>query len=148
MAKSKISKKNKSLWAKIIGIFTILFVAFWFFLPPQGDNVLGVSTNNLFGSGNKQTGSGSTGGQTGCKPMLSAITLSSPCLDKNSKPGFKSVTYTCVDGTTGSISNCVAPQRALEVAGKTCSKGSTCKPAKTSSRQGDQEQETSNSSDQ
>ena len=130
----KISKKNKSLWAKIAALFAVLFVTAWVLMPKGEDSVLGVSTSNLFGA-NKTSGTG-TGGQTGCKPMLSAISFSNPCIVKGSEPGFKNVTYTCGDGTIGSsTSTCLQPQQAFEKAGKTCSKKSNCKPPKISGTQ-------------
>lgn len=137
MPKSRrVSKKNKSLWAKIAGLFVVLFIAFWLLLPQQSNSVLGVSTTNFFGLGSKSANTNSNSNTSStCKPMLSAITLSNPCMGKNNQPGFKSISYTCANGTKGSSTkDCLSPQQALDNAGKTCSKGSSCKPPSNNSQ--------------
>ena len=121
------SKKSKFDWKKLLAIFLpVIAVIFVLYHTTSGTSVLGASTQNLF---NLKKSNSASNSASNCKPMISAITLSSACDLKNGQSGFKSVSFTCKDGTTGSSTkDCLNPQQALEKAGKTCSKNSGCKP--------------------
>lgn len=117
--KSKKTVKRKLAWKRIFAIFFPLFLgAVFIFNYANGGSVLGISEKSAEKSAKSEV--------NGCKKnRVSAFSATGVC-DSN-KNGFKEASYTCEDGTTGTISyTCFPIQAAYEKAQKACSKKSTC----------------------
>lgn len=114
----KTRSKPKLSWKILFASFApVLLIVFILLRSGNGQNVLGTNDTS------QKAG-------TYCQQVMfsaiSSITFSGPCNLKGN-PGFKSVKFTCSDGTSGGSSgNCLSPQNAIEKAGKTCSKNSKC----------------------
>lgn len=125
------AKPNLS-WRKLFAYFIpVALIAVFLLNQTSGGSVLGQSDEkkSLFSFGQEKKATDSS--RPPKKIRVSNFSLSGLC--DNNKNGFKSATYTCEDGTTGTLaSKCFSPQSAFEKAKKACArKSSGPKPSQT-----------------
>ncbi len=122
-------------WPRVLIVVLPLLAAILIFTNNQNArSVLGISDTNFLNlehkfstnSGQTTFGQQDTPSRQKCKPIrISAFSVTGLC-DSN-RMGFKSASYTCEDGTTGSIvKDCMNVQSAYEKALKACNKNNKC----------------------
>lgn len=99
-------------------------------------SVLGISDSNLLNLGKKEaTNSYKQKPKPTCNKVtsFSAVTICQSSTEEKSNNAFSTYTYTCEDGTSGSVEQkegkCVPISKAYELARKACNK--KCIPTKT-----------------
>lgn len=139
--KVRRAKSSKSLtsWPKVLLIIIPVFVvAFIIVRSSGGQNVLGVKDSSFFGLGERTKPSITP--KPSPKPpcnRVTAFSASTICDNTQGKSNniFKSYTYTCEDGVSGSVEQtktegrCLPIAKAYELARKACNK--KCIPTKT-----------------
>lgn len=133
------SGKSLTSWPRVLLIIVPLFAAvFIMFNSQTGQNVLGVKDSNFFGLGEKVKPSGTPKPpKPSCNRVtsFSASTICERSDKEKANNAFKSYSYTCEDGTSGSLEQtqvegrCVPIEKAYQAARKACNQ--KCLPAKT-----------------
>lgn len=137
--RTRRAKSSKSLasWPKVLLIIIPVFVvAFIIVRSSGGQNVLGVKDSNFFSLGERIKPSITP--KPSPKPLcnrvtaFSASTICQSSTEEKSNNAFSTYTYTCEDGTTGTVEQkegrCVPISKAYELARKACNK--KCMPTK------------------
>lgn len=130
--------KVKLTWRRLFIYFTpVIVVAFLIFNQANGGNVLGTKDTSLQGLFGKQDSDSTKEEQMKQKSTcnrvtsFSAVTICEATSEKTNN-SFQSYSYTCEDGTSGSVEQkegkCLPIQKAYEMARKACHQ--KCRPSK------------------
>ena len=135
--RSTSSRKNSSLfaWPRVLIVVLPLLAAIVIFTNNQNArSVLGISDSNLLNLGKKETtSSDKPKPKPSCNRVtsFSASTICQSSTEEKSNNAFSTYTYTCEDGTSGSVEQregkCVPISKAYELARKACRQ--KCKPS-------------------
>ena len=138
--KSRRTKSKPTLsWRKLFAYFIPLFLGIVIFInQTNGRSVLGEKDTNFFNFGKKETASEKPKPKPACNRVtsFSASTICERNTKEKSNNAFSSYSYTCEDGTAGSVAlptgaekKCLPIEKAYELARKACNR--KCVPSKT-----------------
>ncbi|GEM_PF-3183030 len=135
--RSTSSRKGQSLfaWPRVLIVVLPLLAAIVIFTNNQNArNILGISDSNLLNLGKKEaTNSYKQKPKPTCNRVtsFSASAICQSSTEEKSNNAFSTYTYTCEDGTTGTVEQkegkCVPISKAYELARKACRQ--KCKPS-------------------
>lgn len=133
----RIKSKSTLSWRKLFAYFIPLFIGVVIFInQTNGGSVLGEKDTNFFNFGKKEKISDKPKPKP-CNRVtsFSASTICERSTKEKSNNAFSSYSYTCEDGTAGSVEQtkiegkCLPIEKAYEMARKACNK--KCVPSKT-----------------